>query len=319
MAQPPSSTTGPAAIERLSPNRPVTVIGAGFVDVAVSVARLPESGGDQLAQPRRTSAGGCGLNVARALARLGIEVVPGIPVGDGIWSDIVRSELRALGLDSPLQVTGADNGWCLAMVEPDGERTFISIPGVERQLTAERLARVPQRDDSVLYVSGHELLGDSGADVRDWMSRRSWAACLVDIGPRLASVTPSLLRWLGERGAIVGCNREEARALCGSDQFDAVDAFAERFGLTVIHRLGAAGARLCRPGQSADLVAARPVAVVDTIGAGDAHSAGCLAALACDWSLPGAVWLGNQVAAYSVAHQGADGTPELQALRAFVC
>ncbi len=34
-----------------------------------------------------------------------------------------------------------DNGWCLALVEPDGERTFMSFSGVENQWNRQWLAR----------------------------------------------------------------------------------------------------------------------------------------------------------------------------------
>ncbi len=37
------------------------------------------------------------------------------------------------GLISLIDNAEGDNGWCLALVEPDGERTFMSFSGVENQ------------------------------------------------------------------------------------------------------------------------------------------------------------------------------------------
>jgi sugar/nucleoside kinase (ribokinase family) len=36
-------------------------------------------------------------------------------------------------LHSAIEAETGDNGWCLALVEPDGERTFMSFSGVENQ------------------------------------------------------------------------------------------------------------------------------------------------------------------------------------------
>jgi sugar/nucleoside kinase (ribokinase family) len=39
----------------------------------------------------------------------------------------------ARGINQRHQRPTGDNGWCLALVEPDGERTFMSFSGVENQ------------------------------------------------------------------------------------------------------------------------------------------------------------------------------------------
>ena len=62
------------------------------------------------------------------------------------------------------------------------------------------------------------------------------------------------------------------------------------------------------------LAAPFPVAVIDTIGAGDSHAGGTLAGLASGWTLGESVLLGNAVASWVVGHRGGDCSPTREAL-----
>lgn len=64
--------------------------------------------------------GGCALNIAVTLKRLGIDACNTLPLGQGVWADIIRNRM-AKGLHSRIDNAEGDNGWCLALVEPDGE------------------------------------------------------------------------------------------------------------------------------------------------------------------------------------------------------
>lgn len=55
------------------------------------------------------------------------------------------------GLISLIDNAEGDNGWCLALVEPDGERTFMSFSGVENQWNRQWLARLTVAPGSLLY------------------------------------------------------------------------------------------------------------------------------------------------------------------------
>ncbi len=43
---------------------------------------------------------------------------------------MIRNRMAKEGLISLIDNAEGDNGWCLALVEPDGERTFMSFSGV---------------------------------------------------------------------------------------------------------------------------------------------------------------------------------------------
>lgn len=294
---------------------PVVVIGAAVGDNVMAVKRLPQSGEDIEAKDLGYQIGGCAFNVARALRRLQVPVINGMTVGNGPWSQRVAAEMAALGLDIQLRSDDQDNGWCLALAEETGERTFISVSGCESQWSKEKLAQLVVPEDALIYASGYELSSDNGALLRDWLLAQPQRK-LVDLGPRIADVPPTFITALDNTNTLLTLNRDETRFLCGDGDPIALSAeYAARHHLTLICRLDKDGAWLCVPGETPRYAPIYPVEVVDTIGAGDAHSGGLLAALSAQWPLADAVDLANRIAACVVSRPGANGAPDWQELQ----
>lgn len=76
----------------------------------------------------------------------------------------------------------------MAYVEPNGERSFLTINGVEQLWQPEWFDRLTLSDYDTFYVSGYELENDTTAAViLDALSRkRPDATVLVDASPRAA-------------------------------------------------------------------------------------------------------------------------------------
>lgn len=297
--------------ETLCSQRPIAVIGGAVGDVVLAVERLPLSGEDIVAQDRGQQIGGCAFNVARALSRLQVEMINGIAVGDGPWAQQIEQAMQQLHLPVLLRHQQQDNGWCLALTENDGERTFISVMGCEAQWSAQLLAQLPLASDVIVYVNGYELVGSGGAPLRQWLldlPAQQWR--VVDLGPRLVDLPPSFIDQLCQKNTLLTLNRDEIQALCGAgDPLSCLQQFIEPYQLTAIARLDKEGAWLCQAGQAAEHVGIESVKLVDTIGAGDAHCAGLLAGLSANWSLSQSLCLANQVAGFTVEHVGAATTP----------
>lgn len=296
--------------------RQVVVIGAAAGDRVLSIPRLPLRGEDIAASDYGWQIGGCAFNVLRALVRLQIPIINGIRVGNGMWGQRVCQALSELGVSPILTSTTQDNGWCFALSEPDGERTFISIPGCEEEWDKTELRSLIIPSNGIIYVSGYELGCSQGEALQQWLLDDCTTQTLVlDPGPRLSDFPDDFLSKLPADRTILTLNRDEARFLCGDgDIVQQALYYAECSGMTLIVRFDSQGAWLCPPNQLAHFVPAYKITAVDTIGAGDAHTAGVLAGLSQGLSFIDCIDLGNKIAAIVVTKQGPSGAPTLSEL-----
>lgn len=296
---------------------PVLVLGGAVGDLVMTLPRLPVSGEDIEARPQGRQIGGCAFNVARVLCRLDVPVVNGMPVGNGEWGVAVEAAMQELGLPVLLRHGQMDNGWCLALAEPNGERTFITVSGCEAQWNKAQLATLPLTPETLVYANGYELVGEPGAALREWLTRLPFDQYrLIDPGPRVGLLGEEFFAMLSDSHTLLTLNRDEVAILSGDgDPVDAAQRYAAARNFTLICRLDSDGAWICDGKHPPQHIAAYPVEVVDTIGAGDAHCAGLLAALSAGWPLPQAVDLANRVAACVVASRGADAAPDWAQLR----
>jgi sugar/nucleoside kinase (ribokinase family) len=297
--------------------KPILVVGGAVGDIVLTVPHLPSSGEDIEAVPQGRQIGGCAFNVARALRRLNVPVINGMSVGNGDWGAAIESVMQELDLPVLLRHGQMDNGWCLALVEPCGERTFITITGCEAQWNKAQLATLPLEAETVVYANGYELVGEPGEALRDWLTRLPFdQQRLIDPGPRVGQLGAEFFAMLSDSHTLLTLNRDEVAILCGEgDAVSAAQRFAHAHNITLICRLDRDGAWICDGYQPPQHVPIYPVEVVDTIGAGDAHCAGLLAGLSAGWTLPQAVDLANRVAACVVASRGAAGAPDWQQLQ----
>lgn len=315
----------PDDLKRLEGRLPVCVIGAAVVDVIADAYSLPHRGSDIELHQQGVNVGGCALNVAIALHRLGIPSINALPLGNGTWASIVRQKLTEYGIHSVLETAKGDNGWCLALVEPDGERTFLSVSGVENQWDAALLNTLPQPANRWIYLSGYQLTSKSGDVLIDWLEQQSQPyQLLVDFGPRLADIGDAHFERVMACHPLITVNRQEAELLWHermnqTEPFDAhklMTCWQQRFGGAMVVRLDSEGAGFVNA-ETQGWMLALPTKVVDTIGAGDSHAGGLLAGLASGWSLAESVALGNAVASFVVSQRGGDCAPDRATLTAY--
>jgi ribokinase len=256
----------------------VVVLGDVNSDVVVVLSGRPAPGSDRPARIR-TGGGGAGANVAVHLARRGVDVLLAGCVGDDAAGAALVAELRAEGVRTALRaVPGVATGTVVSLVEPGGERSML----------ADRGANLHLRGDDVplpaghLHLSGYTLLDDGPrpAGLAALAAARA-AGCTVSVDP--ASTGPlaaaGVDRWLADTAGatLLLPNADEARLLTGCrDAVDAARTLAERYPLVAVS-LGADGA-LWATGSAVVHRPALAAPVVDTTGAGDAFTAGLLAA-----------------------------------------
>jgi sugar/nucleoside kinase (ribokinase family) len=298
--------------------------GEAIVDVLMRVPALPARGGDMLAGSASVEVGG-GFNIMAAAVRQGLPVLYAGGHGTGPWGDKVRAALAAEGiglLRPPYRDT--DTGFTVGLVEPDGERTFVTALGAESLGADWDLIRLKPGD--AVYVSGYGLVPDGPGQVLG-----AWAAGLpsevllfADPGPLAADIPAAVLGPVLARCDWWSCNRREAALLTGRDDpAEAARRLARRTGRAgVIVRSGPDGCVLALrvPGSASQLshVAAPAVTAVDTTGAGDAHSGVFLASLAAGLTPGEAARRANAAAALAVTRAGAATSPTRAGLDRFL-
>lgn len=282
------------------------VLGAAFVDVVINVPRLPFSGGDVTGELKSYRVGGSAFNVYGALRHASQVANLFVPVGAGQYADRVRSHLISKNIPLSLAVNGADNGWDLSLVEPDGERSFLTIDGIEQQWDVSWFDRINMTDYQYIYVSGYEMENPQSAQIiLDALNHKALDAyILFDTSPRIGQISPNILKEILTDHVIVHCNADEIGQVIPSG-----DSLADKaqliYSLTkspVIVTLGGKGTYYY-DGQVEETLPAEKVTVVNTIGAGDTHCGGVIAGLLAGMPLREAIQQANQLSAQVVQQE----------------
>lgn len=309
-------------IECLTTKRQICLIGAAVIDLVMQTPFIPSSGGEVLLSQQEKHIGGCAFNIALMLKQLGMQSYNALPIGTGIWATQISQLMQHYQIVSEFTHLEEDNGWCLALVDPTGERTFFTIEGIESTWNKQLLANLHIEKNAIIYLCGYQLSSKTGSEILDWLESLSQPFDLfIDFGPRISTLNSEIFNRVFALKPIISVNRQEAEFLgldSQSSNFkDAVQNFAHNWftqhHTPIIIRLDCEGAYVYQKGEQ-KWVDIFPVTVIDTIGAGDNHAGGVLAALSAGWSLSDAVTLGNAVASYTVGQKGADYSPTRQQL-----
>lgn len=283
----------------------ILILGSAVIDIIVTIDRLPLAGEDIPGLQKGMIVGGCAFNVSKILDGLQIPHDLCVPVGQGMYADHIREALHEGGHEVLIEDDREDNGYCLSLVEKDGERTFISIDGIETKWHDAWLERLHAADYDYLYASGYGFQdGNSSGEVllRFLCGKKADAKLILDPGPRLLG--KQFEEKLLQMGTILKMNQSEAKAMGQSENVrKAAENLHHRTGQPVIITMGQAGT-LLHTTEEEEIIPTVPVKVIDTIGAGDSHTAGFIAALANGKSLREACREANHIAACVVQHVG---------------
>jgi len=295
--------------------------GQVIIDLVMAVDKLPQPGGDVLAQSASFEAGG-GFNVMAAAARNGLPVVYLGRHGTGRFGDLAREAMKTEGIQVGIaHKAERDTGLCVAVTDASAERSFISYIGAEGELTTEDLASVPAEAGDYVYVSGYSLLHVGKAQaLLDWVLGLPKVINVVfDPGPLVDSPDAPLMQALLPRIDLWTSNSVEALRFTGAaDIAEALDRLTDHLPAEVLMvvRDGPQGCWISQRGEREHLPGFK-VEAVDSNGAGDAHAGVFLAGLARGLSASEAARRANAAAALAVTRWGpatSPGTAEVNAL-----
>ncbi|MGR0220108.1 sugar kinase [Agromyces sp. ZXT2-6] len=266
--------------------------------------------------------GGAEGNVAIGLARLGTPVTWLGRVGDdGLGARVVR-ELRAEGVTVVAPIDPAAATGLLLKETPAAGRTVVTYHragSAGSRLSPADLDGVDIRAYDLLHVTGiTPALSETARATIDTAVDRARAVGVpvsFDVNHRSslwqdADAASAAYRSIARRADVVFAGADEAALVAGmtdatdASPADVARAIAAELGpAEVVVKLGDAGAIALCDGEFAER-AAVPVAVVDTVGAGDAFVAGYLAARVAGEPLAGRLDLAVRTGAAACTHPG---------------
>ncbi len=288
-------------------------LGNVVIDIVSQVPHLPVRGGDLIAQDGLTVPGGA-FNVMAAATRQGLPTVYAGLLGSGPFGTLAEDGLIREGISwvNP-RLPNADTGFVICLIDPEGERTFVTNLGAEATLLPRHLGAISPRLGDILYISGYSLVLAPNRDtIIGWLKTIAPDIIRVfDPGPLVGDIPDDILCQILHQSHWVTLNRREAALLTGADLIESqANQLIKRTPAgQVVIRDGANGCALAQRNTPLVLVPGFSVPVLDTNGAGDTHAGTFLARLALGDPPTRAARWANAAAAISTTHLGPATAP----------
>jgi sugar/nucleoside kinase (ribokinase family) len=288
----------------------VVCLGILVADViARPVEELPARGALGLVDEITVHGGGCALNTASVLSRLGLDAAVVGKVGKDGFGDFLLRLFDERGIDGSgvLQDPAVATSASVVLVDRAGERTFLHLPGANGRLRLDDLDRQVLFSGRALHMAGSlvmpELDGAPTAEVLQEAHDRVITTSLVtvwDASGRWERVLPSLPHL-----DLLVLSLAEGRAVSGEREPPAVAAWLRKRGVgCVALTMGAEGCYVSSA-EFEGLMAAPAVTAVDGTGAGDAFAAGLLYGHLAGWPLERSASFANAAGALATTAVGA--------------
>jgi sugar/nucleoside kinase (ribokinase family) len=271
--------------------------------------------------------GGCAVNCAIDLGKMGISNSLIVKVGGDMLGDFVLSEAKRYGIDvshvSRDPVTNTP--FSFVMVDPTGERAFVHTMGSNATLIPSDIDVDFIGKHKFCYIGGVMLMpkldGKPLAGVLKEIRKRGVITILDDvfISADEAKWRDVILPMLPEVDYFVP-SEPEAMAISGLKDPPAMATyFMDHGAKNAVIKLGEKGVYYQdKDGKNGYVGAYKVSKVVDTTGAGDSWDAGFVAGLSLGYDFPQACLLGNATAVFCITAPGAStGIPSLQKILDF--
>lgn len=222
------------------------------------------------------SSGGSAANTIHGLARLGIDTGFIGKVGHDPLGNIFAQDLGKSNINSHLIYTTTHTGSAIALVSPDGERTFATYLGAAVELAADDLKYDIFTGYDLLHIEGylvqnHELMIAA-------MEHAKAANLKISLDLASYNVVESNLDFLKDIVTkyvdILFANEEEAKAFTGNNPQDALKELSQHCEVAVV-KIGKDGSYIWSNNETVK-VGVIQAEVIDTTGAGDLYAAGFL-------------------------------------------
>jgi len=237
--------------------------------------------GERLAQQygSQRAAGDSAANTMSGLARLGAKSGFLTMMGNDEMGQFFTDEMTRTGVEMLALKSDTPTGRVIAMVTPDGERTFATCLGASIELSPDDIKSELFDNWDIFYIEGYLVANPDMLRKAISTAKDKGLKIAIDLASYnvVEESRDFLLELVNNYVDIVFANEQEALALTGMEPENALHYIAERCEIAVV-KIGAKGAYIQR-GDEIVTIPPMKADVVDTTGAGDMWAAGFLAGL----------------------------------------
>ena len=196
------------------------------------------------------ASGGSAANTIHGLARLGISSGFIGKIGKDTMGRYFKEDMEKSNIQTNLLESNSDSGVAIALVSPDGERTFAVHLGAAVELTAEDL--------DISFFSGCELLHIEGYLLQNYalietacdMAKKNGLKVSLDLASfNVVEDHREFLSHIAKDYAdIIFANEDEAKAMTGHGPEDALHHIAEWCEIAIV-KVGKEGSLIKTKGE----------------------------------------------------------------------
>ncbi len=255
--------------------------------------------------PRTIASGGSAANTIHGLSRLGIESGFIGKIGKDEMGKYFKEDMEKSHIKTYLLESDADSGVAVALVSPDGERTFAVHLGAAVELAAHEMKNEFFKGYDLLHIEGYLLQNYSLIETACDMAKKNGLKVSLDLASfNVVEAHRDFLTYISKNYAdIIFANEEEAKAMTGVHPEDAVHSIADWCDVAVV-KIGKEGS-LVKTGGELFRINAVTANVVDTTGAGDLYASGFLFGLINEISIEECGRIGSLLGKHVIEQIGA--------------
>ncbi len=253
---------------------------------------------------KEMTTGGSASNTSLALAKMGMQVGFIGKVGSDEYGAFYIDEIKKTGVTPHFIMENAPSGTAMALISPDGERTFGTYLGAAAALTWEELKADLFKSYDYFYIEGYLVQNYALIEHAVKMAKSHGLKIAIDLASyNVVEANCEFLRKIIiEYVDIVFANEEEARALTGKQAEEAVREIAEYTEIAVV-KIGERGSLISNKKEQV-YVPVYKANFIDATAAGDYYAAGFFYGLSKDGNLEQCGKIGSLLASNIVETVG---------------
>jgi sugar/nucleoside kinase (ribokinase family) len=259
----------------------------------------------------RMTSGGSVSNTALALRHLGAASGFIGKVGNDRYGKFYLKELTESDVNLHLIYETNPSGTAIAMITPEGERTFCTYLGAAANMLKTDLQRAFFEPYTHLYVEGYLVQNHDLIESAMQMAKSLGLTVMLDLASFnvVAADRDFIYELIDKYVDIVLANEEEISALTGKPAGEAIHEIAHRVEIAIVKE-GDKGSWVKRKHELIHVPVYKKINPVDTTAAGDYYAAGFFYGMSKGASLEKCAQLGSLLSYYVIQVVGTKLTAE---------